>query len=120
MNQSERFRAVYRREKADRMPVYYFGYWNETALRWKNEGLSDITRIPGMDPDWEDGMWDCHDLVLVKPLGDLPHKVLEDDGETVVYQNSFGDIVKDSKKGSTIAHTLKIRAGAYARILGTV
>ena len=107
MNHSERFRAVFNRRKVDRMPVYYFGFWKETADRWLSEGLDDIRRIPGMDPDWEEGMWDCHDLALTKPFGDLPHKVLEDKGDVVVYQNSFGDIVQDSKRGSTIAHTIK-------------
>ncbi|MCL2096243.1 MAG: hypothetical protein FWH10_04980 [Oscillospiraceae bacterium] len=107
MNQSERFQAIFRREKPDRIPVFYFGYWTETAERWKSEGLENINDIPGMDPDWEAGLWNCHGLVNINPLGSFPHTVLEETDDYVVVQNSLGEISKNSKRGSSIAHTIK-------------
>jgi len=107
MKQSERFQAIFRREKPDRIPVFYFGYWNETEDRWKNEGLADMSNIPGMDPDWESGLWNCHGLVNVEPIGKYSPTVIEDADDYVIVQNVLGDITKNSKIGSSISHTIK-------------
>ena len=60
MNHRERFRALMNYEPIDRMPLYYFGTWAETKVRWREEGLPGIDvagsqgpQVPGMDPDWE-------------------------------------------------------------------
>lgn len=114
MNHSERFRALMRGEKVDRVPLYFFGTWRETKIRWKDEGLTTINsfgdagpQVPGMDPDWESGMWDCYGLVYVSPIGYEEYKVLEETDDTIIFKNTVGDIIKDSKRGSTIAHTLE-------------
>jgi uroporphyrinogen decarboxylase len=107
MNQSERFQAVFRREKPDRLPVYCFGYWTETIQRWKSEGLNDINNIPGMDADWEQGLWDCHGLVNINPIGNFSHVTIEETDDYVVFQNSLGEISKNSKKGSSIPQKIK-------------
>ena len=50
-----------RYDPVDRLPVYYFGTWPETKVRWRQEGL-DVPMIDGsnggpnlpeMDTDWE-------------------------------------------------------------------
>jgi len=41
------------------------------------------------------------------PIGDVEYKVLEETRETIVYRNTVGDIVRDSKTGSTVSHTLE-------------
>jgi hypothetical protein len=114
MNHSERFRALFSGKPVDRVPLYFFGSWKETKLRWKEEGLDTVThlgdpgpQVPGMDPDWEDGMWDCHGLVYVGPIGDRKERVIEETEDTIVYENAVGDIIKDSKLGSTITHALR-------------
>ena len=107
MNQTDRFQAIFRREKPDRIPVFYFGYWNETAERWQSEGLTDMSNIPGMDPDWEIGLWDCHGLVKAYPLGNFPQTVIEENDDYIIHQNDLGEISKYGKKGSSIAHTIK-------------
>jgi hypothetical protein len=72
MSHRERFSAVFNYQPADRLPVYYFSAWEETRKRWEQEGLlDDYARtgmkwadIPGMDPDWERGLWNCHDMIV--------------------------------------------------------
>lgn len=115
MNHKERFRAVFRGEPADRIPVYFFGTWLETKTRWKAEGLKadgpvDTVvgpQIPGMDPDWEDGLWDCHGLVKSYALGDISPEILEETEEYIIHRTSVGSIQKDSKTGSSISHVME-------------
>ena len=40
MNTRERFRAILHYENYDRMPLGFFGYWDETLLKWQQEGKS--------------------------------------------------------------------------------
>ena len=115
MTNRERFRAVFHYEPVDRIPLYFFGTWMETKERWAKEGLQgDIDfeayagpQVPGMDLDWELPMWDCHDLVNIGLIGDQAPEILEETHEYLVQKNSVGEIAKTSKKGSTIAHTIK-------------
>jgi len=107
MRQGERFRKIFRREKVDRLPVLFFGCWQETEEQWKREGMTDLRDIPGVDPDWEKGVWDCHGLVDIRPLSDKPHVTLEESGDYTVFEDGFGAIVKTTKRGSSIAHTMK-------------
>lgn len=116
MNHSERFRTLFNGGKVDRIPIYYFGTWKETKERWKSEGLEIVNtregsslgpQVPGMDPDWEYGMWDCHGLVNLWPIGNVEYKVIEETEDYIIFQNTCGDIIKDSKRNSTIVETLK-------------
>ena len=115
MTHRERFRALFERKPVDRVPVYFFGSWRETKIRWKNEGLQTIMtfegdpgpEVPGMDPDWENGLWDCHGLVFAGPIGNQRYEVLEETDRIILYRNTLGDVILDSKTGSTIAHTLE-------------
>ena len=48
MTHRERFHAIMNYEPVDRMPVYYFGTWAETKVRWRDEGLdpNDVHFVP--------------------------------------------------------------------------
>ena len=56
MNDRERFLATMRYQPRDRCPIWDFGFWDETLLRWHDEGLPDdvtdnekAARFFGMD-----------------------------------------------------------------------
>jgi uroporphyrinogen decarboxylase len=109
MTHKERFKAIFHNERPDRLPVLFFGTWAETLPRWRSEGLDQHAglQIPGMDPDWERGLWDCHGLVRPDPIGDCEYKVLEETADTVTAQWSCGEIVQSAKHGASIPHTIK-------------
>jgi hypothetical protein len=109
VNHRERFRALMNYEPIDRMPLYYFGTWAETKVRWREEGLVGIgvsgsqgPQVPGMDPDWEEGMWGSHGLVNINPISPDPEEVLEETEEYRIVRTSLGAVLKHSKLGSSI------------------
>lgn len=103
--QRERFDAIMDFRDRDRMPVWYFGYWDETLRRWKNEGLPGdrtVAEATGMDPDWEAGMWDIHGLVNVMPISDEKAVELEETDDHVLVKTCLGAVEKRSRRGSSI------------------
>ncbi len=51
MNQRERFLATMRYQPVDHVPDHEFGYWDETFVRWHDEGLPpEITSNSNCDP----------------------------------------------------------------------
>jgi len=113
MTHRERFVNVLTGKPVDRMPLYFFGTWTETKERWRNEGCPFITtmgdagpQLPGMDPDWEPGFWSCHGLVDTSPHPLMETKILEETDERILVRNGLGDVVLESKAGSTISHTV--------------
>ncbi len=55
MTDRERWDAIFGYRPFDRLPVYYFGQWEETAARWRREGWREgetIWDATGMDRDW--------------------------------------------------------------------
>ncbi|MEG2381519.1 MAG: hypothetical protein RSB38_07485 [Oscillospiraceae bacterium] len=38
MTNKENTMAILNYEKYDRMPLVLFGYWNETMIKWREEG----------------------------------------------------------------------------------
>lgn len=114
MNHRQRFRALMNYEPIDRMPLYYFGTWPETKVRWKQEGLPHIEvlgsggpQLPEMDPDWEDGMWSAHGLVNVNPISPHPQEILEETDDYRVVRTPLGAVLKESKGGSSIEHHIE-------------
>ncbi|GHT98785.1 hypothetical protein FACS1894142_5570 [Spirochaetia bacterium] len=112
MTHRERFNRIFTFQPVDRIPCLYFGSWNETKERWAKEGLSGEIifgdagpELPGMDPDWEPGMWNMHDLVVTWPIGDMETKILEEDNERRVVRGSLGEEWVERKDGSSIPHT---------------
>ena len=63
MNNRERVSAVLHYEPYDRLPVVHFGYWNETLIKWANEGHLEM----GDAFSWADG--NLTDLALNAKLG---------------------------------------------------
>lgn len=114
MTHKERFINLFTGRPVDRLPVYFFGSWHETKERWKKEGLSSVARIDcdpgpqveGMDPDWEEGMWECYHLADLSVHGGGRETLLEDMPGYKMIQTAAGDVVKISKLGSSINHTL--------------
>ncbi|MDR1060034.1 MAG: hypothetical protein LBL83_02220 [Clostridiales bacterium] len=109
MTHKERFRAVFGGGRPDRLPVYFFGTWAETKRRWASEGLAGARaggdpgpQVPGMDPDWEEGMWDCHGLVSPWPIGDFKEEVLERGEDYVIRRTQLGAVERSSLRGSSI------------------
>src|SRR5690349_15259017 len=55
MNARERFSAVMHYLPRDRSPIMDFGFWDETCVVWRNDGLPeevDTDTFFGMDPQW--------------------------------------------------------------------
>lgn len=115
MNHKERFKALFDGQSVDRIPIYFFGTWYETKMRWKKEGLVSADenlmdygpQIPGMDPDWEQGLWDCHGLAENRPIGDIEVEVIEEADDYIIKRTSVGNVEKESKLGSSISHALE-------------
>lgn len=114
MNHRERFKAALSYQPIDRLPVYYFGTWRETKVRWHQEGLScEPTwssagpEILGMDPDWEAGLFSDHGLMKHNPIAPQPEQLLEENDESRVVRSGFGGVFEHSKKGSSLPHMLE-------------
>ena len=115
----QRFHNVFNFKDVDRIPCYYFGSWAETKARWVTEGFEEIVpgttnwasdpgpQLPGMDPDWELGLWNAYGLVRLGPIGDIEPCVLEEDEERKVLRSSIGEEYIARKDGTSITHTLK-------------
>ena len=76
MDHRERFVNVFKRQSVDRIPCYFFGMWPETKQLWtnaghniENNGANAGPTLKGMDPDWEEGMWECHKIAELRPIG---------------------------------------------------
>ena len=63
MNNRERALAALNYEKYDRLPVVHFGFWNETLMKWHEEG--HLTKEEAFE--WHDG--NEIDRVISKKLG---------------------------------------------------
>ncbi len=115
MTHRERFLALFSGKPIDRLPLYYFGTWAETKVRWRAEGFStdmDMNidagpQFPEMDPDWETGMWGCHGLVHCGPFGDVEPAILEENSGYIVRRDSIGQVVHENRKGSSVPHVLQ-------------
>ncbi|GHU66425.1 hypothetical protein FACS1894184_04370 [Clostridia bacterium] len=116
MTHRERFNRVFTFQPVDRVPCYFFGSWAETRVRWGNEGFDGYLlpsgdygpQLPGMDPDWEPGLWNWHGIVNIGPMSDQPWKILEkrDDG-TMIVRSGLGKVEQCRIEGASIPHTLE-------------
>lgn len=118
MNERERFHSLMRYEPVDRLPVYYFGTWPETKVRWRAEGL-DVPMMDGgpqlseMDTDWEtspDGrgdFWNNQGLLEPRSRSPMHEETIAEDADTRTVRTPFGGIVQVGKRGSTIPHIIE-------------
>jgi uroporphyrinogen decarboxylase len=114
MTLRERFRAVMSYQPFDRVPVWHFGTWPQTKQRWQREGLEGIADphspgpdLPGMDRDWETGLWDIHGLVNLSWVPDLPEEVLEEAADYRVLRTPWGAVHKVARDGGSISQHLE-------------
>jgi len=119
LSHRQRFHNIFNFKEVDRIPCYFFGSWSETKARWVKEGFKEIApgttnwqsdpgpQLPGMDPDWELGLWNAYGLVRLGPIGDIEPCVLEENEERLILRSSIGEEYVTRKDGSSITHTLK-------------
>lgn len=114
MNHRQRFQAIFSYQPFDRLPVYYFGTWRETKIRWRDEGLDCVPsnssagpEVPGMDPDWETYLFSHHGLLNANPIAPQPEQTLEETDDYRIVRSGFGGVFKHSKLGSSISHMLE-------------
>ena len=119
MTHRERFTNVFNFREVDRIPCYFFGSWAETKARWRSEGFEELVpnttnwkadagpQLPGMDPDWEQGVWSVHDLVTLGPIGNIEPCVISEDEERRILRSSIGEEYIERKDGTSISHTTK-------------
>ncbi len=111
MNDRERFDAIMDYGSFDRVPCWYFGTWKETRERWRAEGWPEgqpVEKAAGLDPDWEDGMWNVHGLADNKPSPTgRESRVIEETADYRVVEHGDGSVVKESLAGSSIPQTIR-------------
>jgi uroporphyrinogen decarboxylase len=119
MTHKERFNKVFTFQQVDRIPCYFFGSWRETKARWRAEGYAEPIpgmtdwnsdagpQLPGMDPDWEPGLWNTHGLVQLGPIGDIKPCLLWEDETRRALRSSLGEEYVERKDGSSISHTTR-------------
>ncbi len=110
MTTRERFNKVMRGQKFDRLPNWEFGYWDETILKWHEQGLpaniktnEDVEKYLGLE-GIEIIPW------LPAKNGLYPrfeHQVLEEIDQYKIIQNEEGIICEVPKIGETIPKYLK-------------
>ena len=111
MNQRERFLALYDYQPVDRTPIWDFGFWSETLVEWRKQGLPEDVKPDdffGMDRQWESAPYNNGLLPLFE------RKVLEDGPDFRVVQCADGVIAREAKDFTSmpdfVGYTLKDRA----------
>lgn len=113
MNQRERFNAVLHYRPVDRCPMVDFGFWDETLVLWRAQGLPEWVTLAnirdyfGMDftltgLDEGTGIYD-----KLHPL--FEERVIEDRGDAEVVQQADGVQVLRHKFMSSIPHPVRYR-----------
>lgn len=125
MNNRERALAILNYQPADRVPVAHFGFWNETLVKWANEGHitpeealgwsdgnecdASISRKLGFDFNWASTFsWNSSlnppfEQKLVRLRADGGREVFNIDGVIIVEKDDAVSIPTE------IEHTLKDR-----------
>jgi uroporphyrinogen decarboxylase len=93
MNHRERHNAWLEGEKADRVPDYEFGGWDQTFVRWRNEGLpagygeshDQIDRYFHTDPESGAAPWGHMEL-----YPGFDYKILKEHGDYIISQDGDG------------------------------
>ncbi|MBN1937630.1 MAG: hypothetical protein JW934_23435 [Anaerolineae bacterium] len=126
MNNRERALAILRYQDYDRLPVVHFGFWDETLLKWAQEGRisetqarawgdgnptdAEITRLLGFDFNWyscfhpNTGLRPAFEPRLIAEFPDGFRHIMNTDGAIVLQKPEAGSIPAE------IEHTLKDRA----------
>ncbi len=103
MTQREAFHAIMAGERPPILCQFEWGYWPETVVRWRQEGLPK-----GVEP-WDD----CGIIHYIRPpiqrsvWPPFEVEVLEDDGDTLVLRDEAGIVRRESKYLSRLPQFLK-------------
>lgn len=125
MNNIERIKAILNYQTYDRLPVVHFGFWQETLLKWYQQGhitndevvcWSDgnsadqtIGKKLGFDFNWytcfcmNTGLYPVFERKIVEELSSDTRKVLDCNGVVILEKDGAGSIPAE------IEHTLKDR-----------
>ena len=107
VNERERFLRTFNFQSADHVPDVEFGYWTETYARWHQEGLPKEITDEGKANKYFG--FERRGGIPVN-LGMIPvfeTKVVEEDAEKKVIQDSAGVLSQQLKQTSSIPHYLK-------------
>lgn len=109
MNLKERFNAIMDYKPFDRQPLWYFGEWAETAVRWRQEGVPNdmpFYEYFKMDRDWEQYMW--NGLGIKYGIEPFEHTIIEETSEYVLAKCTDGVTRKSSKTGECISQDVDV------------
>lgn len=121
MTNREIFNAVLHFEKTDRIPNVEIGYWDETLIRWRKEGLPSSMPIYPEKGDQrysrnskeltEYFKLDAHDIAYNVSISDEPEPTLSselifEDEETETIKFSNGYMLKHLKSNKGIFHEM--------------
>jgi hypothetical protein len=92
VTEQERFIAVMHHEKADRIPFWEMGFWDETLIRWYNEGLplaeTSHENLRNLHLDW--GFPMINIAIAEFPLAEI--EVLDETEERALYRDEYGRV----------------------------
>lgn len=105
MSFKESFSKLMNFEEPDLLLQFEWGYWPETIERWRKEGLAD-DQEPWEDPECK---ITCYERTPIKVGFDpeFERKILEDNEETQVIQDTDGTIKRISKKETAFPQFLR-------------
>jgi uroporphyrinogen decarboxylase len=104
MTHRERFRRVMFYEEFDRVPVWYWAEWQETTVRWEQEGLprdGDRRDYFNADP------WPAGIPIHLGLYPGFPEETIEETDDYRIFRQSDGVVCKDWKGRSSIPHYLE-------------
>jgi hypothetical protein len=101
----ERFRRTMFFQEVDVRPNFEFGYWDETLVVWRDQGLPERVVDEATAYEYfgiEKSRWI---EVNPNPLPLYEYKILEETDDHIVYRDEWGCIAKNNKHGNrTIPH----------------
>jgi len=112
MNSRERFLGVLNYSRVDRVSDLEMGFWEGTLARWRQEGMPES--VVDQDSASEHFGFERQEMVnvdyfAIPPLGvsNTGEGVLREDGDFIIYKDTFGNICRKPKKGHTIPQYLR-------------
>lgn len=99
MTHRERFVRTMHYQPVDRIPIWDFGFWEQTIVEWRKQGLPEgvsTDEFFGMDKQWH---------AIPVNLGMIPgfdEIVYEEDEQTQLVRDGSGTLMRRSKCGTSI------------------
>lgn len=112
MNTRDLFLAIMNYQPVDRMPVIYWGMWEETRTRWLKEGLpaglkdDELRAFLRADLFWWYVSGGPVTPGAMKLLPAFPEETVEETDQFRIVRNAAGIVTKTFKNQSSIPHSL--------------